>query len=111
MSKLSLVVVTAFTSATACWLLFAAIFSPDDHDFLVETTSYYFKTMSEMGKAQYASYSDCRLSESDSGEKLQGIVKYGICHAEDAKTTYYYAIAMGQMGKYLFSDFEQTARK
>lgn len=51
-------IVTFAAGFFASWYLFALMYSPTDHDFLVTTTSYYFKHMSDVEKLQYASYRD-----------------------------------------------------
>lgn len=92
------------------WLFFVSIYKPNSHDFMIEATSYYFKQMSEIGETKHALYSDCSLSNADDSETSQGVAMLGVCKSESETTVYYYSIAMGPTGKYVYSDFEEVGK-
>ena len=92
---------------TLTWLLFAAIYKPDDHDYLVTTTSYYFKTMSEAGYNASALHEDCHLEEPHDSDTQQGVSMFGLCQSENETNNYYYMVAMGPTTSVVYSDFEE----
>lgn len=91
-------------SSTLTWLLFVFLYRPSDHDYLVTTTAYYFKKMSETGYAKYALFDDCYLQVSDAA---QGVSKFGICKTQTELKTLHFSIAISSTGRYLYSDFEE----
>jgi hypothetical protein len=105
-----LIFISILISIMISWILFSSIYNPDNHDFMTEATSYYFKQMSEIGETKHASYSDCSLSKADDTEISQGVVMFGICKSESETTVYHYSIAMGPTGKYVYSDFDEVRK-
>lgn len=86
----------------ASWYLFVLIYAPTDHDFLVTTTSYYFKHMSDVEKLQYASYRDCELEKPSASEIAGGIAMLGVCTPKD-RNQIGYTIGLSVTGKFEYS--------
>ena len=94
-------------SCAATWLLFVSIYRPTDHDYLITTTSYYFKRMSEIGHTDAASFSDCRLDEADASDRDMGVSMFGLCRNEADGETFYFTIAMSPAAKFVYCDIER----
>ncbi|KEJ89673.1 hypothetical protein DSW25_11575 [Sulfitobacter donghicola DSW-25 = KCTC 12864 = JCM 14565] len=100
---------TAVASFAVAWLLFVSFYRPTDHEYLITTTSYYFKRMSEIGHTGSASFSDCRLEQADASERDLGISMFGLCRSETDVETFHFSIAMSATAKFVFSDMEQRS--
>jgi hypothetical protein len=107
MRKSYLILATAIVSMTLTWLLFVAIYKPSNHKYLVTTTSYYFKTMSEAGYNASALHEDCHLDEPDDRDKQQGVSMFGLCKSENETTIFYYMVAMSPTASFVYSDLEE----
>lgn len=102
------IIAAGFVGFLGGWYFFALTDAPTDHDFMVETTSYYFKTKSEMNVADQAKFSDCSLSKPDAEEETQGVSMFGICTSQSEGAAYSFFIAMGQRGRYMYSGFDEV---
>lgn len=98
---------TGGASFAVTWLLFGSIFRPTDHDYLITTTSYYFKQMSEIGHTDVASFSDCRLEEADASDRNMGVSMFGLCRSETDVETFHFAIAMSPTANFVYADMER----
>ncbi len=96
-------------SCAVTWLLFVSIYRPTDHDYLITTTSYYFKRMSEIGYTGAASFSDCWLDEADASDRDMGVSMFGLCRSEADGETFYFTIAMSPTAKFVYSDMERRS--
>jgi len=110
MRKTYLIPATAIASMLLTWLLFVEIYKPDDHKYLVTTTSYYFKTMPEAGYNASALHKDCRLDEPGDIDKQQGVSMFGLCKSENETTNFYYMVAMSPTASFVYSDFEEHSK-
>ena len=110
MRKSYLIPATAIASMTLTWLLFAAIYKPGDQDYLVATTSNYFKTMSQAGYNASALYEDCHLDEPDDSDIQQGVSMFGLCKSENETKIFYYMIAMSPTASFVYSDLEEHTK-
>lgn len=95
-------IVTFAAGFFASWYLFMLMYSPTDHDFLVTTTSHYFKHMSDVEKLQYASYRDCKLEKPSANEIAGGIAMLGVCTPKD-KNQIGYTIGLNVTGKFEYN--------
>lgn len=96
----------AVASSLATWLLFVMIYRPTEHDYLITTTSYYFKHMSEAGNAAVASFYDCRVEPAEAADRRMGIAMFGLCGSETATEKFYFFIALSPTAKFRYSDLE-----
>jgi hypothetical protein len=104
---LTTITVTSVAVFGLTWFLFSLIYRPTDQDYLVTTTSYYFKAMSEIGKNSIAAFSDCHLDPADSVDRQQDVQMFGLCAAEDETNTYHYSIAMSPTTNLIYYDLEK----
>ncbi|MEM9394196.1 MAG: hypothetical protein AAGA38_10080 [Pseudomonadota bacterium] len=100
---------TGGASFAAAWLLFVSIYRPSDHDYLITTTSYYFKRMSEIGHTGAVSFSDCRLEEADASDRDMGVSMFGLCRTESDGETFHFAIAMSLTANFVYADMERRS--
>ena len=89
------------------WMLFISMYRPTNNDFLVTTTSYYFKRMSETGNNAIASFADCIVEPGSALDRQQGILMFGLCRTENETTVYHYSIAMSPTAGYVYADLEE----
>ncbi|MDT0684193.1 hypothetical protein RM543_16025 [Roseicyclus sp. F158] len=96
----------AVAGSLATWLLFVTMYRPTEHDYLITTTSYYFKRMSEAGNTGVASFSDCRVESGDASDRRMGIAMFGLCRSETATEKFHFFIALSPTGNSVHSDME-----
>ena len=101
----------AVAGSLATWLLFVTIYRPTERDYLITTTSYYFKRMSEIENAAVASYSDCRVEPADASERRMGVTMFGQCHSETDTEVFYFFVALSPTAKFLYSDLAVRSAK
>lgn len=109
--RMTLILASVAVAASALtWWLSAVLYKPSEHDFLVTTTSYYFKRMSEKGTLEVASFRDCTVEPGEDSDRRQGVSMFGMCKAEGETAVYYFTIAMSATGNYVYADLEFRER-
>ena len=97
-------------SSVLTWLLAILLYYPSDHDYLIVTTSYYFKQMTERGLNTFAAFDDCHLHSATKEERRDGVRMFGLCSAQTDTHKFYFSIAMSPTGNFVYADFEERSR-
>lgn len=96
----------AVAASLATWLLFVEIYRSTEHRYLITTTSYYFKRMSETGKTGVASFADCSLHPGDASDRRMGVAMFGLCRSETDTEVFFFAIALSPTASFVYDDME-----